>query len=147
MYIPSPRTFLCSARSGCLSFVSLVGHACIIPRQQKLFTGGRVGKSRILCSTAIVPAPKLCTPHRSTAGINCNNGNCTALHAHVRDGCTAKPSRTATPDTSISYAHNSHLDTRTRAPRRARAGRNPNAQPTPVRPDPASSRTSLSYMH
>ena len=96
-----PHTFLCSARSGCLSFFSLVGHACIIPRQQKLFPGGRVGKSRIPCSTAIVPAPKLCTPHRSTAGINCNNGNCPALHVHVRDGCTAKPGRTATPDTWI----------------------------------------------
>ena len=65
-----------------------------------------MGKSRTLCSTAIVPAPKLCTPHRRTAGINCNNGNCTALHVHVRDGCTAKPSRTATSDTDIGRRRN-----------------------------------------
>ena len=69
-----------------VSPLSLVGH-----RQQKLFPGGRVGRSRTLYSKAVVAAPELCTPHKSTAGINCNNCSCTALHAPVRDGCTAEP--------------------------------------------------------
>ena len=70
-----------------------------IPRKQKV---GRAGGKIVNTGTAM--CRHRCTLHSSTAdhagaprlGIK---HNCTALHVHVRDLCTARPNRTGTPDT------------------------------------------------
>ena len=99
---PHPHTFLRSARSGCLPF--FIGRTCLQSLGSRTFSRAGGWENQEHCSTANVPAPKLCTQHRYTTSKHCwHQHNCTAPHVHVRDGCIANPSRTATPGTTHTH--------------------------------------------
>ena len=97
---PHPHTFLRSARSGCHPF--FIGRTCLQSLGSRTFSRAGGWENQEHCSTANVPAPKLCTQHRYTTSKHCwHQHNCTAMHVHVRDGCIANPSRNATPGTTL----------------------------------------------